>query len=450
MSVKPELSIEPDATYPKYQSVHDALVQVIEGLPTGSAMPTERELCQKYGVSRSTVRQALGQLEVEQRIYRRQGKGTFVAMAKIEQRLELMSHTEGMRSRGISPSSKLIDVRRIPAGIDVGEMLGLEPEAEVLRIERLRLADGDPIAIEVLFLHASRFDGITAALSDNASLYQLLSSNYGVELASAEETIEAVVAERREASLLRCQPGMPLLMLSRRTLDTSGQPTEFVRSLYRGDRYRFQTGLQRPHQQISEIPDTPKEAPIRPAHRNDASELAKVFIAAWRGSYRGIVEDTIIDGLDESEVANWLEGLITSDAASTFVAESPSGQVAGFTRYGQDNDDPSSAQLYALYVDPAAARRGVGRRLLERTLEELDPHGERAVTLWVFEANERARHLYQNAGFIPDGGRRVEEQYGAQEIRMRREPRPLFAASTNANAAHISGSASTHAIIETS
>ena len=248
--------LDSTVTSPKYQSIHDALLVIIEGLPAGSAMPTERELCQTYGVSRATVRQALGQLEIAQRIYRRQGKGTFVANAKIEQRLELMSHTEGMRASGISPSSKLIDVRRVAAGADVGARLGLAPNAEVLRIERLRLADGDPIAIEVVSLSGERFDGITAELSDSASLYQLLSSNYGVELASAEETIEAVVAEGREAGLLRCAVGMPLLMLSRRTLDTSGQPIEFVRSLYRGDRYRFQTGLRRP--------EPPREAPPLP------------------------------------------------------------------------------------------------------------------------------------------------------------------------------------------
>jgi GntR family transcriptional regulator len=246
-NVKPELATEPSANLPKYQSVHDELVKVIDGLPTGSTIATERELCQKYGVSRSTVRQALGQLEVEQRIYRRQGKGTFVAMAKIQQRLELMSHTERMRARGATPSSRLIDVRRIPAGVDVGTILDLDPDAEVLRIERLRLADDDPIAIQVVFLDATRFSGITEELSESASLYHLLLANFGVELASAEETIEIVVAERREAVLLRCQLGMPLLMLSRRTYDQNGRPIEFVRSLYRGDRYRFQTGLKAPH-----------------------------------------------------------------------------------------------------------------------------------------------------------------------------------------------------------
>src|SRR5580658_9199822 len=275
---KPTLLPEVTLSGPKYQSVHDALLLAIEGLPAGTAMPTERELCTTYGVSRATVRQALGQLEIEQRIFRRQGKGTFVARPKIEQSLELMSHTEGMRERGIVPSSKLIDVRRIPAGLDVGMQLGLSPKAEVLRIERLRLADGEPIALEVLFLNADRFDGITAALSDNGSLYQLLSSNYGVELASAEETIEAVVAEGREAGLLKCQPGMPLLMLSRRTLDTNGQITEFVRSLYRGDRYRFQTGLQRPRQWNGGSANSNDTLAIRVAEPHDSEALANVFI----------------------------------------------------------------------------------------------------------------------------------------------------------------------------
>src|ERR1700677_4777230 len=293
---KPTLLPESTLSGPEYQSVHAALLLAIEGLPAGTAMPSKRELCTTYGVSRATVRQALGQLEIEQRIFRRQGKGTFVARPKIEQRLELMSHTEGMKERGISPSSKLIDVRRIPAGLDVGAQLGLSSKAEVLRIERLRLADGDPIAIEVLYLNADRFDGITAALSDNASLYQLLASNYGVELASAEETIEAVIAEGREAGLLKCQPGMPLLMLSRRTLDTNGQITEFVRSLYRGDRYRFQTGLQRPRT-WGAAPVATNELIVRIARPEDADQLATVFIEAWRGSYRGVVDDTIIDAL---------------------------------------------------------------------------------------------------------------------------------------------------------
>jgi GntR family transcriptional regulator len=419
---KPTLLPEVTLSGPKYQSVHDALLLAIEGLPAGTAMPTERELCTTYGVSRATVRQALGQLEIEQRIFRRQGKGTFVARPKIEQRLELMSHTEGMKERGISPSSKLIDVRRIPAGLDVGVQLGLSSKAEVLRIERLRLADGDPIAIEVVFLNADRFDGITAALSDNASLYQLLASNYGVELASAEETIEAVIAEGREAGLLKCQPGMPLLMLSRRTLDTSGQPTEFVRSLYRGDRYRFQTGLQRPRPWDATPLSTSNELVVRIARPEDADQLATVFINAWRDAYRGVVEDSVIDALHHPDVASWLRNLVANTAARTFLAEK-NGEVLGFTRFGDDVNEPAHGHVFALYVSPSASRQGVGRRLLGRAIDELDPMSMRAITLWVFEANTRARSFYEAAGFAPDGGARVEELYRAQEISMTRRPR---------------------------
>ncbi len=416
--------LDSTVTSPKYQSIHDALVVIIEGLPAGSAMPTERELCQTYGVSRATVRQALGQLEIEQRIYRRQGKGTFVANAKIEQRLELMSHTEGMRASGISPSSKLIDVRRVAAGADVGARLGLAPNAEVLRIERLRLADGDPIALEVVFLSGERFDGITAELSDSASLYQLLSSNYGVELASAEETIEAVVAEGREAGLLRCATGMPLLMLSRRTLDTSGQPIEFVRSLYRGDRYRFQTGLRRPEPSTGAAPTPARGARVRLATAGDAAALASVFIEAWRGSYRGIVADSVIDALDLDETTTWLAQLIDAKSAQTLVAEIDPGRVVGFTRIGNEPDHPTNGHVYALYVAPSAGGRGIGRLLLDKALAVLDPLSARTVTLWVFEENARARKIYANAGFVPDGARRVEELYGAQEVRLRREPGP--------------------------
>ncbi len=407
---------------PKYRQLRAALAALIRGLPAGSPVPTERELCLSYGVSRSTVRQALQQLELEQRIYRRQGKGTFVAQAKIEQPLELTSHTEGMRARGIIPGSKLIDVRRIPAGADVGPRLGLAPDAEVLRIERLRLADGDPIAIEVLYLSAARFDGITSALGESGSLYQLLYSDYGVELASAEETIEAVVAGHREVELLGSWPGAPLLLLSRRTLDTRGQPTEYVRSLYRGDRFRFRTHLERPHERGSAPAWSAGDANLRPARREDSRALARVFVEAWRGSYRGVVDDSVIAALDEDEITDWLGNLVTTGVQHTLVAEVPPGRVVGFTRYGDDPDDPRDGHVYALYVAPEAAGRGVGRRLLERAIGEIETRGRRAATLWVFEANGRARALYAAAGFEPDGAQRIEPRYGADEIRMRREP----------------------------
>ncbi|MHB1597842.1 MAG: GNAT family N-acetyltransferase [Acidimicrobiales bacterium] len=415
-------SAEDAGTQPKYRQVRDTLAEMIRDLPIGSALPTERELCISYSVSRSTVRQALQQLEAEQRIYRRQGKGTFVARAKIEQPLELTSHTEGMRARGIMPSSKLIDVRRVAAGADVAAMLSIAPDDEVLRIERLRLADGEPIAIELLHLDAARFDGISAALHETVSLYQLLYSDYGVELAWAEETIEAVVAGAREVELLGTWPGAPLLLLSRRSLDTSGAPTEYVRSLYRGDRFRFRTHIERPQSDGKAAVVGTSPVTLRPARLEDSTALARVFVDAWRSSYRSVIDDEVLDALDETEIADWLRELVAASHPTTLVAES-GGDILGFTRYGDDPEDPRNGHVYALYVAPGAAGRGIGRRLLREAIDAIDAadsRGRRTVTLWVFAANHRARGLYASLGFSPDGAHRVEPRYGADEIRMLR------------------------------
>jgi GntR family transcriptional regulator len=405
---------EDRGSQPKYRRLREALIERIRDLPEGAALPTERELCADYGVSRATVRHALQRLEGEQRIYRRQGKGTFVARTKIEQRLGLTSHTEEMRARGMVPGSKLIDVSRIPASAEVATALRLGEGTEVLQIERLRLADGDPIAIEVLYLNAERFDGISAALGESGSFYQLLHSDYGVELASAEETIEAVVAGPREAGLLGCGNGGPLLLLSRLSLDTRGRPTEYVRSLYRGDRFRLRRHLER-----GPDGEPAPEPTLREAVEADAAALASVFVSSWQAGYPGIVDDAVIAALDEADVADWLLPMATA-TTQTVLAASEDGTVLGWLRCGDDPDDARNGHIFSLYVRPSAGGRGVGRRLLEHGIEQCGAASGRAVTLWVFEANTRARRLYGSAGFVPDGGRRVEVEYGAQEIHLTR------------------------------
>jgi GntR family transcriptional regulator len=401
---------------PKSQWLREALVEILRGLPEGAALPTERELCERFDVSRGTVRQVLQRLEAEQRIYRRQGKGTFVAPAKIEQRLGLTSHTEEMRASGFQPSSKLIDVSRIPAPAEIAAALRLHEGAEVLQIERLRLANGEAIALEVLYLNAERFDGITAALGEDVSFYQLLGTQYGVELDSAEETIEAVVAAPREARLLGCLQPAALLQLSRLTFDTRGRPVEYVRSLYRGDRFRFRQRLQRPQ----ERPDDPSWPWLRRATADDAPALARVFVAAWRGAYGTVVPRDVLDALNEEDTAAWLQTLVTSPGKTTLASQAADGSLLGFVRYGEDPADARRGHVYALYVDPAHAGHGHGRELLDRAVAELTRHGYGEVTLWVFEANERARRFYAAAGFQADGARRVEPEYRAEEIRLLR------------------------------
>jgi GntR family transcriptional regulator len=405
-------------SHSKYSAVRDALSALIRELPAGSAMPTERELCERFGVSRGTVRQALDRLEAEQRIRRLQGKGTFVARPKMDHLLELTSHTEHVRARGMEPTSRLVGVTRGPAEADVAGMLALAPGDEILQIERVRLADGEPVAVEVLYLEASRFDGVAALLGESQSLYELLRARYGVELTWAEETIEAVVAPEREASLLGIASGGPMLLLGRLSFDPIGRPVEYVRSLYRADRFRFRTRLQPPA--ATAAAPLPSDTRLRLAGATDARGLAAVFVSAWRAGYRGIVDQSVLDGLDEVDIADWLGALTSSNGPSTWLVESADGRILAFSRHGQDPGDSRRGHIYSLYVDPSFSGHGIGKALLDHDLRLLSERGLGTVTLWVFEHNQAARNLYGSFGFVPDGAHRVEPQYGAPEIRMRR------------------------------
>lgn len=231
---------------PKYYHLKGLLLDLIRTLPSGSPIPAERILCMRYGLSRTTVRQALQELVVEGRLYRLHGRGTFVARPKVVQTLQLTSYTKDMEALGMRPESRLLSAARIGASEEVAAMLDLGAGAEVHRIDRLRLADGEPMAIETLFLDATRFPDIDRRISDSASLYQLLRTEYGIELVGGEETIESALAAPDEAALLSTEVGSPLLLLSRRTWNSEGRPIEFVQSLYRGDRYRFATRLRPP------------------------------------------------------------------------------------------------------------------------------------------------------------------------------------------------------------
>jgi GntR family transcriptional regulator len=409
------------AARPKYRVLRDALSELIDELPAGAAIPTERELCERFSVSRATVRQALDRLTSEQRIVRHQGKGTFVARRKLEQPLELTSHTEYARTRGIDPASRLVAVRRVAASTEVAERLGIDPEAEVLQIERVRLADGEALAIELLHLDAGRFGLVASSMDESQSLYDLLRNRYRVELDSAEETIEAVAAPEREADLLGIAPGSPVLLCSRQSFDAAGRPVEYVRAHYRGDRLRFRTRLRPGTSAAAALPPGTR---FRLAEPDDAPALARVFVSSWRDGYPGIVEQSVLDGLDEADIADWLSRVMSSNGLTTWVVASAGEEVVAFSRHGEDPDDARRGHIYSLYVLPEAGGKGIGRALLEHSLQVLSGRGLTTVTLWVFEGNLRAQRLYNSLGFGPDGARRVEPEYGAQEIRMRRPAPP--------------------------
>src|ERR1700756_5314740 len=149
------------ASEPKYYAVKRHLLEFIGSLEPGAAVPTERELALRMQTSRTTVRQALGELVVEGRLVRRQGSGTYVAEPKVTWPLYVASFTEQVKASGFTPSSEVLRTQRIAAGAELAGRLGVRPGSPVYRIERVRLADAWPIAVETSWLAADRFPGLT-------------------------------------------------------------------------------------------------------------------------------------------------------------------------------------------------------------------------------------------------------------------------------------------------
>lgn len=231
---------------PKHYRVKRKLSDLIDELATGAALPAERVLAERFGVARATIRQALQQLAVEGRVQRRHGSGTFVAPPKVTQPLQLTSFTHDALRQGRRPTSRLLAVDTSPATREMADHLAVPTSSPVTRIQRLRLLDGQPAAVETVHLADDRVPGIADLLYDWTSLYALFADRYGIELSGGRETIETVLAEPLDAELLGTESGAPMLLLTRTTWDRDGVPVEYVTSLYRGDRYRFTASLHPP------------------------------------------------------------------------------------------------------------------------------------------------------------------------------------------------------------
>jgi GntR family transcriptional regulator, nutrient-sensing system regulator len=235
-----------EARVPKYYRIKQQVLEITDALTPGSRMPAERLLALRLDTSRTTVRQALQELVGEGRLDRIQGKGTFVARPKLYRTLLLTSHTEDMHAQGLEPASRVLEIRHVEADETLSGLLGIAVGERVLRIERLRLASGEPMAIETTHLSDRRFPGLYRSLATYRSLYTALAEVHGVRLAQAEEVIETCLATPREAALLATEVGLPMLLLSRHSRDAHGAPVEWVRSVYRGSRYKFTVTLMPP------------------------------------------------------------------------------------------------------------------------------------------------------------------------------------------------------------
>ena len=231
------------APEPKYYATKRHLLEFIGSLEPGAAVPTERDLALRMETSRTTVRQALGELVVEGRLVRRQGSGTYVAEPKITWPLYLASFTEQVRASGFTPSAEVLRTQRIAATTELAQQLGTSSRAPVYKLERLRLADHWPIAVETSWLPADRFPGLTRLIRMHGSLHAILFDHYRIKLQTGEESIETAPATPREAGPLRVDVGTPMLVVSRQNFDVAGTPVEFGRTWFRGDRVTLVTRL---------------------------------------------------------------------------------------------------------------------------------------------------------------------------------------------------------------
>lgn len=227
----------------KRERVRDYLLELVESQVPGDPIPSERTLCEQLSVSRPTLRSAVDELVNTGLIVREHGRGMFVAPAKITQELVADEHSFSLPKADGTWSSKVLELTTVQAGARVGRKLHISPAAEITYIARLRLVDGEPMAIEYLHVPALLVPGLRPADMESGDFYRFLRDKHRVRVHEAVQSIEPTVTNEVEARLLGVPLLSPALLFERLTKDETGRPVEYVHSLYRGDRYRIVSRL---------------------------------------------------------------------------------------------------------------------------------------------------------------------------------------------------------------
>ena len=232
----------------KQSETRERVLDLIERLGVGEAIPSERQLSGDLRVSRLTVRAALDDLVREGFLERRHGAGTFVSEPKIAQELTMTSFTEDMERRGMVPSSKTMELKTVAAGARLGRLLHVSPSERIVVVTRLRYADRETMAIETLHVSEALVPGLTAKDLEQHSFYELLEDRFGVIVVGGSQAIEPTVTNEEESAALGVPLHSPAFLFERTTKAADGTIVEYVRSIYRGDRYRLVSDLTRPQE----------------------------------------------------------------------------------------------------------------------------------------------------------------------------------------------------------
>lgn len=233
---------------PLHYQLKDIICELIENeeLKPGDPIPPERELCAFHEVSRMTVNKAILNLVNEGLLYREQGKGTFVSKPKERHQLSsLVSFTEDMKAKGLEVDTKMLSFSRKKATKKIQKSLGLEDGQDVFEITRLRLVSGEPYAIETAFIPVFLCEQLSREMLEGKSLYDVLTSRFGLVMDYARQSIEAVIMDEYESSMLNVEKNAIALMLSRKTYLKDDTPMELTKAIYRADKYKFEVVLKR-------------------------------------------------------------------------------------------------------------------------------------------------------------------------------------------------------------
>jgi GntR family transcriptional regulator len=233
---------------PLYLQLHDTLLRMIERgeYAAHERLPSERELSRRFGVSRITVRQAMADLAQEGRVYSKVGKGTYVSDPLARRPLgSLFGFSESVQRQGRAPSSVILEAGLQAAPRALASCLQVPEGSEIVRIYRLRRADGIPVVLEATHLPHAVCHGVLQRMADDVSLYAVLEQAYGLRMASAEVTMGAGLADESEARHLGLTLPTAVLRMEQTSFVEDGRPMEFTRSTYRGEGYRFYATLYR-------------------------------------------------------------------------------------------------------------------------------------------------------------------------------------------------------------
>lgn len=236
--------VDKSSRTPLYLQLMNILIDMIENkLEENDQILSEREICEIYNVSRTTVRQAMDELEKEGYIYKVHGKGTFVSPKRMNQDLiSFYSFTEEMKKIGKTPTSEVTGFEIVEAGDKISKIFKIDSEELLYKVSRIRKADEVHMMYETTYLPFNRFKGITREELEEKPMYDVLIKNFNTKITSAEEYFRPILTNKLESVYLDIKEGSPSLKIERFTYENTNV-IEYTLSVARGDKFKYRVKL---------------------------------------------------------------------------------------------------------------------------------------------------------------------------------------------------------------